>query len=201
MSITQMDICNLALNNLGSKKITSLTESSQAAIQLSLVYDICRDSVLRDCDWQFATFFASLAAISGATELVPGYAYIYAYPTKCMRIRKVYSDNESQNPVAEDFRPCLSAATAQKAIACQLSPAYIEYTYQVTDPTLYDSKFVEALSFKLAATVCVILTGSTEKRDKMVKGYADTLSDAKKFNAIEKKDTVEKTSTTVDARA
>ena len=66
-----VDICNLALQRLGAKPISSLSDDSTAARECNRVYDHARDSELRSHPWNFARKRASLAASS----TVPAFGY------------------------------------------------------------------------------------------------------------------------------
>ena len=58
---TEIEICNLALIEIGDDTITSLTDESKRARQCNLAYPIIRDMTLRDGHWNFAIKRASLA--------------------------------------------------------------------------------------------------------------------------------------------
>ena len=60
-----VEICNRALSNIGnSRSINSLTEASKEAGECSLHFEACRDAVLSDFDWNFATKRVALADTS-----------------------------------------------------------------------------------------------------------------------------------------
>jgi hypothetical protein len=74
----------------------------------------------------------------------------------------------------------------QKVIACNYQSAYIDYTYQLTDTTLFDKAFVIALSFLLAAQIAKPLTGDDEIAKTMLQIYGSLVSDAARMNDIER---------------
>lgn len=82
-----VEICNRALSNIGnSRSINSLTEASKEAGECSLHFEACRDAVLSDFDWNFATKRVALADTSNPP---PDWEYAYQYPSDCLRISEI----------------------------------------------------------------------------------------------------------------
>lgn len=154
-----VEICNLALNHIGAKSISSLDEASENARKCKLVYAPLRDAVLRDHSWNFATANELLALLD---ESMPGWNFIYAQPVKCLNVRKIFSEVVLSNPSPLDFKILLSPTTKTKSIASNLEFAWCEFTYQVTDPALFDTKFVEALSYRIGSALAQPLTGNIQ---------------------------------------
>jgi hypothetical protein len=198
MAISQVEIVNMGLSHIGVKAITSMTESSEPARRASLVYEICRDAVLRAAFWNFATKIEALAEISG--ESVPGWTYLYAYPSRALFIRKLFDDTGSTNPTACEFKEVLTPTTNVKALASNVSPAYVEYTKQEVDPTLYDTAFIESFSYKLAAVLAQPLTGNKELGLTMLNTFNSLISDARRVNASEGYVAPVRTSSYINAR-
>lgn len=154
-----VEICNLALNHIGAKSISSIDEASENARKCKLVYAPLRDAVLRDHAWNFATASEQLALLD---ETLPGWGYIYAQPARCLNVRKIFSEAELANPIPSDFKILLSPTTKTKSIAAKLELAWCEFTYQVTDPLIFDPKFVEALSYRIGAALAQSLAGNIQ---------------------------------------
>lgn len=74
-----------------------------------------------------------------------------------------------------------------KVILTNLEEAYAEYTYLVTDTTLWDSKFVMALSYRMAASMAHILLGDATKGEKLMGVYNLVLQEAKRISFSEKR--------------
>ena len=197
--ISKVDICNKALGLIGAKTISSLTEATEQARRCNAVYDFVRQEVLRDHQWGFAGIIDTLAQISN--ETVPGWDYLYIYPATCLKMRKVFENTEDTNPDQVEWREILSPTTKQKAIVANISPAYAEYTLDVTDPNLFDAQFIGALALRIAAEVAHPLKGSTDMAKEMLGNYLAAVSDAKKNNAMEKNIPAKKKSSYIDARA
>lgn len=159
MSSSVVQICNLALNHIGAKTITSLDESSESARKCSLVYAPLRDAVLRDFAWNFATATEQLALLD---ETIPGWDFLYVQPIRCLNVRRVFSEVALANPTPSDFKILLSPTTKTKCIASKIETAWCEFTYQVTDPTVFDPKFIEALSYRIGASLAQSLAGNIQ---------------------------------------
>lgn len=198
MAISQVDIVNMALTHLGVKTITSMSEAVEPARRATLIYDICRDAVLRAHAWNFATKIEALAEISG--ETVPGWTYLYTYPSRALFIRRLFDDAESTNPTACEYKQVLTPTTNVKALAANVSPAYVEYTKQEVDTALYDTAFVESFSYKLAAELAQPLTGNKELGSLMLQTFVSLIGEARRVNATEGYVEPVKSSSYIDAR-
>ena len=66
------------------------------------------------------------------------------------------------NPTPSDFKVLLSPTTKTKCIATNVEIAWCEFTYQVTDPTVFDPKFIEALSYRMGASLAQSLAGNIQ---------------------------------------
>lgn len=195
--ISKVDICNLALSHIGARSITSLDESTEQARQCSLLFETCRDSVLRAHEWNFATRIKPLAQI--ANEEAVGWTFVYQYPTKCLYIRRLFTEATVKSAKPDEFKQVIASGNT-RAIAANIEGAYIEYTEQVVDPAAYDTAFVEALSYKLAAELAQPLTGKAELSTAMLSVYRAMIEDAKRANASEGYEEPVKSSDYVDAR-
>lgn len=220
---SQTDIVNLALTHLGSWSIGSLAENSESARRASLLWGPTVDEVLRDYPWAFATMIKPLALIN---ETVIGWTYLYAYPAKCLRVRKVLNQvvglaalpglsgiagipdwdvsDEARNlkrEVAEPFEEMMAPTSGAKAIASNLAGAYAAFTYQVLDTSMWDAKFVKAFSFKMAAELCQHLVGNPDNLRVSLEGkYAALIGDGGRLNAAEGNDAAKTKSSIYDAR-
>lgn len=181
MAVSKVDICNKAIGILGAKPIAALTEQSNNAIRLNAVYDTVRDSVLRAHAWGFATMIESLAQISG--ETVAGWTYLYAKPSQCVKINKVFTDDSATNPNPTEFEEMRSPVSGVGAVACNDSPAYIKYTFRVDDPTLYSSDFIECFAYKLAGETAYLITGNADFGRAVDAIYDKKVSEAKRNDA------------------
>lgn len=197
---TQVQICNLALSRIGQRTIAAISDSSENARKLTAVYDYILESVLRDCDWNFATKIEALVAVDDEDDLEIEWDYVYEYPSDCIKVRRVFSESTYDEEEPDQFRVVLNDDDDAKLIVCDLDDAYVEYTLNITDPTLYDSKFVDALAWRLAAEITPSLTGDKKSGADLMGEYYRVISEAQRINYSENYHPKPKTSTFIDAR-
>ena len=83
-----VDICNIALTNLGEQKIVSLDENNERARLCKLRFDDVRDSVLRLHPWNCVT---ARTVLTRDTETPSwGYTYQYSLPNDCIRVLSIH---------------------------------------------------------------------------------------------------------------
>lgn len=197
---TKINICNLALTHIGVKNISALTDQQEAARKLTLIYDFEKDEVLRAHNWNFATKAEALALLTDVTS--PGFDYVYAYPAKCLFLRKLMDEDGNDKDCSDRAYPFkeIIATGNLKGIASNLEDAYAEYTYQVDDTTFFDPIFVKALSHKLATTLAIPLTGKRDLETDQGNLYRAALEEAKRVNRTEVNFPPEQTSNYVSGR-
>lgn len=197
MAMSDTIICNLALGLLGEPTIVSLDEQSKAGRLCKTLYPIQRDVVLSDHDWNFATKIDALVVLSN--ETVPGWTYLYQMPSRCLCARRVFNtESDENNP--DLFRVINSPSTSTKCIASSVVDAYAEFTVEVIDPTLFDIKFIDALSFKIAAALAQPLCGDAQLAASMANFYNAAIDRAKIRNKWEGTESAQQPSPITDAR-
>ena len=163
-------IANLALVRLGQTKITSLTEDNSRAEAIALVFEDSRESVLRSSSWNFATKRASLQQNAEKPDF--GYDFSYNLPSDFLKLKRM------QN-LSTDFR------IEGKKLLTSESTVKIVYISNEKDASLYDSLFVKAMSFRIAADVCKALTGDDNLMIRMEQGFQDALREARVTDSLE----------------
>jgi len=174
---TEVSICSNALRRLGDDPITSLTDDTERARLCNALYQDSRDLVLRSHPWNFAITRASLAQLSDTPAY--GYNYMYALPTDpyCLRVLEM--------EYADFIFKIENDATNGRVLVTDESTAKILYIARITNPTLFDSMFVETLTSKLAADLAYPITGSVQLQGQMEKMYRDKLSEARSVDGME----------------
>jgi hypothetical protein len=174
---TEVSICSNALRRLGDDPITSLTDDTERARLCNAFYQDSRDLVLRSHPWNFAITRASLAQLSDTPAY--GYNYMYALPTDpyCLRVLEM--------EYADFIFKIENDATNGRVLVTDESTAKILYIARITNPTLFDSMFVETLTSKLAADLAYPITGSVQLQGQMEKMYRDKLSEARSVDGME----------------
>lgn len=180
-------VCNAALTRIGWSGgfIANIFDGSRQSNAALSVYGQTRDNLLRSFEWGFAEVNTPLTLLK--TAPVFGYSppsttsswtnsypmlpwiYEYQYPADCVKLRSI----RPMNPVLPVFDPAPqtfriaddnSLTTSNtKVILTNLANAYAVYTGQITDPSLWDEGFTEAMVASLADRLGPMLRGADEK--------------------------------------
>ena len=195
--ISEVDICNFALNHIAMTTIASLTEDSNTARKCNLMYPLAKDATLRSFDWSFANKVEFLAEID---DTLVGWDYLYARPSDCLFIRKIYSEGSVNTFTPQEDYKEVKTSTGDRAIATNVATAYIEYTSTVPDTSDFDFNFVETLSYKLASMLAKSLTGDMDLANQMELRFINSISEARRISGSERRITPNYTSSYVDVR-
>lgn len=175
MATSETSICNLALQKLGAGRIASLSENSPKARACSDCYEAMRDKELRAHRWSFAITRAELAA--DATDPAFGPTKQYTLPVGFLRLLE---PDDAANDNMLDWR-----IEGRVIVTDYTAPLQIRYIERVTDPTLFDATFVDALACRIALQICETVTQSTSKKADVKDEYKDSVREARRTNAIE----------------
>ena len=143
MATSEVELCNLAMSELGDDPITALTDASRRATLCSLLYPDTRDILLDQVLPNFAVKRAQLAQLVASP--VSGYAFAYQLPSDCLRPLDTGTSGgawkrEGQTLVTDD------------------TDVMLRYLARITDPTRFTPRFTHALVMALAARLAYPLT-------------------------------------------
>lgn len=178
--MNKIEIINLALARIGVRSIERIDEASEAARQTKAFYDHVRRTVLRKYPWSFASRRKELALL---TEEPTAYRYAYRQPADALYIRRLYK-KDSKAPWDKRYYKCTSDKEG-RLIYTNEPFAEVEYTADITDTTLFDEAFIDAMSWKLAAEVAFVLTGKSEIAANAIQGYNAYFTEAVGEDAAE----------------
>ncbi len=178
MASTVEQICNQSLMLARrTRRIADLQDGSEESKVALELYSQARDSLLDLRDWSFSRQVAPLVLLKGPPPAggyspgqpwsnlypYPGFLYEYAYPSDCLDVRNIQpypGPMPDLDPVPQlwrvdnDLLPNIVMGVATgppaKVIYCNTTSAIITYRARVTNPSQYDTGFVEALVAKLA---------------------------------------------------
>jgi hypothetical protein len=155
-----VDIANQALTFLGQDTIIALDEENKAARLCNANYELIRDEVLEEFDWNCASERASLAQDSSTPEW--GFDYQYQLPTTplCLMVREVYEEEAGYEWKVEGQYVVTDAETCN-----------IRYTKQLTSVPEMSGRLRQAIAFKLASHIAFNLTGSAAMSENALKAY------------------------------
>tara|TARA_R110000824_G_scaffold20858_3_gene78198 strand:- start:27 stop:602 length:576 start_codon:yes stop_codon:yes gene_type:complete len=186
-----VSICNLALQQVGAKAISALTEDSTAGRACNRVYEQARDSELRAHPWSFARSRVQVAADS--TDPAFGYAKRYALPTDCLRVLPTNGTNATQDQ--GDFQ-----IEDRFVLTDTTSPIDLVYLKRVTDENTFDVLFTELLVARIAMDISEKVTQSNSKKDAAERHYRTVQREARRVNAFERPPQTLPVDTWVNAR-
>lgn len=197
-----VSICNLALSNIGKDNISSLTETTPEARACNQFYEHVRDMLLQAYPWRWAGKTQSLGEI--ANDKPGAWGYAYQRPTDCLKVRYVrpeYSEDDIDLDGAKSDSFGIVHEIEGQAIYTDISPAFLRYTYRVTDPTKFPPLFVEALAWHLSVRLSMPLTRDPTVRRECFNVANGMQAQAQMADANEERDTSDISSDLVEARA
>lgn len=141
---SNVQISNLALIKIGADTIASLTDPSKNAKLCSVVFEVCREQLLRSHPWNFATKRVKLSPLTDKPAF--DYNYQFSLPSDCLRVIRIGESDP-------DFK-----VEGRKLITNE-GLVNLLYIADVTDPNQFDSLFIECLALKIAAEISYSVTG------------------------------------------
>ena len=198
-----VQICNYALNKIGHNSIiTSLSETGTAATQCNLVYDRDRVSLLESHDWGFARKDATLVQAGTAPVY---WDYSYQYPGDALKVIKIYDtlwtrQSDTRRLDYEIGIVSISGADTN-VLWTDLKDARITYTVDSDNPQAWPQYFVDALYLRIAASICLPLTGDQSLTREMENLAVLSLDNAKRQSNEQSADSTDwYTAASIEAR-
>lgn len=152
---SKIEIWNRALSNIGVKQfVQSESENSNEASVLGVHWDAAVRKTLVDHPWPFARAYRTLALIE--QDPSTDWAYSYRYPTDCLMVRRIVSENGRTDPFPPPF--AIGQDDQGGLIYTDYPDAVIEYTKSVTEPERFDVAFEEALVWYLSYMCAIPLS-------------------------------------------
>ena len=164
-----------------SQSVQSVNDNSNQAGACNRFYDFCRKRVLERCYWDFATKTAALGLLldqstiaAPAQVLFPGYRYIYAQPSDCLRALAVTTlyglrlnpftrswwYDMSQAPQWGPYRPvwrqCADLFNSPPQVTDILTDqdsAWFVYVIDLQNTNLWTMAFQECVAWNLASKI------------------------------------------------
>ena len=205
MSVSDVDIANLALTKLGAQPIVSFLDANPRAAVMNRSYAILRDKLQRR-RWNFNRVYVTLAASSVA----PTFEYTYAYPLPAdyLRLELATQATPQAAPLtgnqisaappmmlvgmpganltdynssrAQDYR-----IVGKMIYSRYFPPLSIIYGKREPDPNQFDAAFVDAFACYLAWQNCEAITNSNAKKAAAQQEYKESMWEALNLKAIE----------------
>lgn len=162
MAADEVSIFNMALNAVGTRdNVSAVNEVSREAEVCRLWFEPTRDQVLRAAPWPSAKAHARLAVLATrddtlawtATDPDPGFRYAYAVPSDLLVPR--FSTSYSRFAYSQWQDKNVIMSNEEAMILC--------YTKKQTIVPLWDVALRMAISYALAAYICMPLIGKAAR--------------------------------------
>jgi len=165
-SLTEANICNMALSELGAGQITALSDTSKEGVKCALYYPIARDFLLERFDWNFATVrIKDQARLS--TDPIYGFANAYSVPPDSMRVLAI-ATNDQEIVANRDggyaWKKEFMTGIGQVILTDFGPPINIRYIKAITDTQQFTATFAIALSKYLASVLAIPLTRDRNRK-------------------------------------
>ena len=185
MANSTVELCNRALDLIGTNSITSLNDNSKAARLCNRNYGPVRDAVLRSYPWNCAMARARLPAL--VTSPAFGYARAFQLPqgpdpAYCLRVWEINGEP------AEDIDYQIEGRTI---VTDEAAPLDIRYVARIEDPTQFDPLLDDAIAARLAVDIAFSLVSNATLVTELRNAYVAKMNEARMIDAREGKIRVE----------
>lgn len=189
----QTDLLNIALGNVGARRISAIDDGSANANHCATFYPAVLDGALRAGHWKFAGGRALLEQLGPTPDpAVPLFEYIYAWqlPSDFIKLRE-YFDSSLNAPLVWDWNDFdyhryydkftietyipsnPSGAPPAKCILSMGNSAQIVYTRRITNPDLWATDFFWYVVKWLASELATAIPKDTKlSQDLMAEAHA-----------------------------
>ncbi|MBE7708065.1 MAG: hypothetical protein E7Z88_05090 [Cyanobacteria bacterium SIG27] len=184
MTISKAQIFNIALNILGvSTPLENPNSVDNRAILLNNYYELARDYVLKDFDWNFASAFKELSLCEEQLKM-SGFKFTFNYPNDCLFARELFLKD---NYFCEKFS-IATLSNGNSVILTDVEVPILRYTRRVEKEVFFTSEFAMALAHYLASLTANVIAGSVQKGENAWQKYIKILKHARVINAYESKE-------------
>ena len=181
MNYTKAKIFNITLKNLRvSVSVQNSNQTDKNTVVLNEFYEVAREQVLKDFDWNFANSYRELS-LTGNIPQNPKFLYEYDYPNDCVFAREIIPYVSCDLVEFE----IASNSTGQKVINTNQTPAILRYTKSVDNETFFSTEFVMALSWYLSFLAAPAVTGNRAIQSDCMNVYTHIIAKSKAMNASE----------------
>ena len=168
---SEVKVANLALVGLGADTIMALSEDSENARKVNVIFDLYRDEVLRAHLWNFALERVDFGAVLAASPVyefenffqIPGDVIRIVQPETKSIIFKIEGDRVATNE-GEFKALCLK---------------------RITDATLWSVDFVTCFAARLEAELAYAIADNRALADQKLQIYIDKLKVARSTDSQE----------------
>ena len=158
---SQVEICNMALLQLGAARINSISDNSDEARLCSAFYNQTVDLVSVDGKWPTTITRQDLSQTDNTPEF--DFTYEYQLPTVPFCLSVVSIDGDVEYVIEGD------------KLLTDESTASIKYIARLTNPQAYGPHLTQAIVNKLTATLAYPISAQVGVQDRWVNYYDSQL--------------------------
>ncbi len=168
MAISNTKIANLALVEIGAKVIETLTDQSETARVMNVLFDQTRDELLEGYQWNFAMERQLLVSKTITTAQALEYTTAFQLPTDpyCLRVTEMINSEEDWKVEGRTLLTHNSTVTAK-------------YIKRVEDPVQFTPSFITALYVLLASKAVLPLKQDPKAKIALFQIHQEMLNKAK----------------------
>jgi len=168
MPQSKIQICNVALANLGAAPIRSFDEDNKRSRMCDVFFNSLRDYILARQDWSFARAYAELGKIDPDVLDLPVGISAYAIPSDCLAPRDIAP------PGSGNYWQVMGSH-----IWCKSSGhVFLYYTRRVPDTTNFSAPYASVLSIALAVRMAPAIAQNKKLTDSLFQQYNRELYEA-----------------------
>lgn len=177
--MNDVDICNMALANIGQPPIQSLADlpgrTSDAQKACKLRYVEARQECLTKTQWNFATTWRQGEELTNTTPRPP-WTHVYEYPADALRVFEIQRSYAGEKDIPFEVNDGPDGE-GRVILTDHESPVFI-YVRDKTDANTYSMEFVQALSWCLAAKIAMPITKSRSLMEKCLQIFTSMVGAA-----------------------
>lgn len=160
MSLSQVQIVNMACAKLGDFYISSMSEGTKQATYAGIFWENARDTLLESYPWNFAIERASLALLAGTPTWQ--YTYKYQLPNNCLRVLDMSASGDFDSSQTTEYR------IEGRTLVTNETKAYIKYIKQVTDTSNFPPSFSKLLACELSLLLAEPLAAADSSTKQLI---------------------------------
>ena len=167
---SETEICNIALQRVGVKRISNIKEDSPNGRACNFAYPLVRRRLLRRYPWNFAKTRVTLAPDAASPN--HKFKFQFTLPTDSLRILPTPEDDDWS---IEGGKILTDAGDVLK----------ITYIRDVVDPNEFDTLFEDLMGAALASEVVMELKKSKTLKAELRADMNEILAEARRVNSFE----------------
>ena len=181
MAFSKIDIINNGLIKIGDYIITDVDDGTKQATYASKCWNMIRDTLLREYNWNFATRRVELSLAAGVSP-VWNYDNYYGLPTDYLKDHCIAAGTSATFDWSDTYEykiETYSGATVYLTTN-EDPPMYLKYTAQITGTSTWTPSFCEIMSCRVAKYTGTALAAlSQADRQMLIEDEAEAIAKAK----------------------